>query len=265
MQTRVVTDGHDVQSKREHAAARAAAGVLRVWHSTQTQARRPPSALLLPALIAAAVAEDERENLPGPEDPPVPSPVVTMTPSDWPAAWRAALRSLFSEPTTPSSKLTPTPTPCESAADLLLLSGCCPLPHTVAPGHNVGGAAERAIGATEAIGAAGAASASRVESQALMPLKLRATEAGPWADRLDQLSLQPLDLILTPPLGSLGNRRRGWGALSPLVLPGADGYASHEYVTPSTGKRKWTPEAPHPLAEAAGHSERHARRCVDGP
>ena len=70
----------------------------------QAQARRPLSALLLPALIAAAVAEAEHETLPaleaglevgleagleaGLEDLPMPLPGVAMTPSDWPAAWR---------------------------------------------------------------------------------------------------------------------------------------------------------------------------------
>ena len=272
-QTRVDTDGNDVQkeSKREHAAARAAAGVLRAWHSAQTHARRPLSALMLPALIAAAVAEAEHETLPGLEagleDLPVPPPVAAMTPSDWPAAWRAALRSLFSEPTTLLGEPTPTPTPCESAADLLLLSGCCPLPHTVAAGDELGGAVDQAIGATKAIGAAFAASASRVDSQALVPLRPRSTEADPRADRLGSVSLQPPYLTLTPPLCSLGNRRHGWGALLPLVLPGADGYgnAPHEYVTPSTRKRKWTPEAPRPFAEAVGDSKRDVRRCADGP
>ena len=80
------------ESKREHAAARAAAGVLRAWHSAQAHARRPLSALLLPALIAAAVAEAEHETLPGLEagleDLPMPLPGVAMTPSDWTAAWR---------------------------------------------------------------------------------------------------------------------------------------------------------------------------------
>ena len=78
-----------------------------------------------------------------------------------------------------------------------------------------------------------------------------------------------------------------WGDLSPLALPGVDDCArtsTPEYVTPITGKgetreaqraerasitakRKWTSEAPRPLAEAAceREGERDVRRCVDGP
>ena len=92
--------GLEKPSKREHAAARRAAGVLQAWHSTTPRQLLPPAAsspeqALLP--LASATTDDDRQ---------------------------VAALSLFSVATPPG----------ESAADLLLLSGCSPPPLASAEG-----------------------------------------------------------------------------------------------------------------------------------
>lgn len=92
--------GLENPSKREHAAARRAAGVLQAWHSTTPRQLLPPTAsspeqALLP--LASATTDDDRQ---------------------------VAALSLFSVATPPG----------ESAADLLLLSGCSPPPLASAEG-----------------------------------------------------------------------------------------------------------------------------------
>ena len=103
--------GLEKPSKREHAAARRAAGVLQAWHSTTPRQLLPPAAsspeqALLP--LASATTDDDRQ---------------------------VAALSLFSVATPPG----------ESAADLLLLSGCSPPPLASAEGCGAeGGAASAA-------------------------------------------------------------------------------------------------------------------------
>ena len=103
--------GLEKPSKREHAAARRAAGVLQAWHSTTPRQLLPPAAssaeqALLP--LASATTDDDRQ---------------------------VAALSLFSVATPPG----------ESAADLLLLSGCSSPPLASAEGGgSEGGAASAA-------------------------------------------------------------------------------------------------------------------------
>ena len=102
--------GLEKPSKREHAAARRAAGVLQAWHSTTPRQLLPPATSspeqALP--LASATTDDDRQ---------------------------VAALSLFSVATPPG----------ESAADLLLLSGCSPPPLASAEGGGAeGGAASAA-------------------------------------------------------------------------------------------------------------------------
>ena len=182
--------GQDKPSKREHAAARRAAGVLQAWHSTT------PRPLLPPASAAAGASEQTL------------LPLVSATTDD---DRRAAALSLFSV-AAPAG---------ESAADLLLLSGCSPLPLASAAGCTAGSAAEG--------GATSAACASHRVPLAAVPPPL---ERGAGEGEANWLN------SATPPFGLLGNRR-GWGAPVPLMPP--DAYASLASITPSPGKRKWAP------------------------